>query len=92
MYSYVHQDLIPELLMKAKKMVYLMHGNECPSSKNIVVEGGASMITSDFNEVEITPALTQPLKDVFLQTYGLRTLGITTIARWMHAASEGGFC
>ncbi len=86
MNSYVHQDLIPKLLMKAEQSgLFDDNGNECPPSKNIVVGGGASMITSDFNEVEITPALTQPLKDVFLQTYGLQTWGITTIARWVHA-------
>jgi hypothetical protein len=74
MNSYVHQDLIPKLLMKAEQSgLFDDNGNECPPSKNIVVGGGASMITSDFNEVEITPALTQPLKDVFLQTYGLQT-------------------
>jgi hypothetical protein len=32
--------------------------------------------------VEVTPST---LKDLFLQRYDLKTLGITTIARWMYA-------
>jgi hypothetical protein len=73
MYSYVHQDLIPKILSKAEQNgLFDDDGTEFPTS-------------SDNDEVGITPAITQTPKDIFLQTYGLRTLGITTIARWMYA-------
>ena len=82
----VHHDLIPKLLSKAEQNgLFDNYGDEHPTS-NIVAGGGASTIASDIDaEVEITPALAQTPKDVFLQTYGLQTFGITTIARWMHA-------
>jgi hypothetical protein len=44
------------------------------------------MKMSDINKLEITaPAIMQTPNNVFLQTYGFRTLGMTTIARWMYA-------
>ena len=82
MYSYVHQDLIPKLLSKAKQNgLFDDDGDKCTSNVLVEVGGGASMTTSDINdkEVGISPSRTQTPKDVFLETYGLRTLGITTI-------------
>ena len=87
MYSYVHQDLIPKLLSKAEHNgLFDDDGDECTSNV-VVVGGGASTTTSDINdkEVEISRSITQTPKDFFLETYRLRTLGITTIARWMYA-------
>jgi hypothetical protein len=83
MYNYVHQDLIPKLLSKAEQNgLFDDDGDDVRISNVIVVGGGASTTTSDITdkEVLISPSIAhQSPKDNFLETYGLRTLGITTI-------------
>jgi hypothetical protein len=84
MYNYVHQDLIPKLLSKAEQNgLFDDDGDDVRISNVIVVGGGVSTTTSDITdkEVEISPSSIahQSPKDNFLKTYGLRTLGITTI-------------
>ena len=52
---------------------------------SVLLAANAEAVWSNVQrELPATIAQKTP-KDVFLQTYGLRTLGITTIARWMHA-------
>ena len=83
MYSYVHQDMIPKLLSKAEQNgLFDDDGDDVCISNVTVIGGGASTTKSDINnkEVEISPSIAhQSPKDNFLKTYGLRTLGITTI-------------
>ena len=82
MYNYVHQDLIPKLLQKAQQNgLFNDDGDEC----NAPVVGVLAITTADNNieDVGVTPISTP--KDLFLQIYGLHKLGITTIAKWMHA-------
>ncbi|KAI2512807.1 hypothetical protein MHU86_1595 [Fragilaria crotonensis] len=81
MYNYVHQDLIPKLLQKAEKNgLFNDDSDEC----NNDVQGAVAITTADDdNDVEVTPITS---KDLFLRMYGLQKVGITTIARWMHAA------
>lgn len=95
MYTYVHHELIPKLLSRAERSC-LFHDNgdkECLSvdSAGDTAEGGASMPTTsestDQQEVDIscpTGTIGTP-KEAFLRMYGLRTLGIATIARLMYA-------
>jgi hypothetical protein len=95
MYTYVHHELIPKLLSRAEhSCLFNDNGDEeCSSvdSAGDTAEAGASMPTTsestDQQEVDIshpTGTVGTP-KEVFLRMYGLRTLGITTIARWMYA-------
>lgn len=74
MYDYVHHDLIPTLLKKAQQNgLFNDDGDECTAGAPPVAEVGV-----------VTPKINSP-KDLFLQSYGLKKLGITTIAKWMHA-------
>jgi hypothetical protein len=83
MYNYVHQDHIPKLLQKAQQNgLFNDDGDEC----NAPVVGVPATTAADNNieDVGVTPISTP--KDLFLQIYRLQKFGITTIAKWMHAA------
>ena len=89
MYNFVHQDLLPKLLSKAAMNgLFDDDGTERQdTSDGVCANNNAPTpnLVLDINAddcIEITPS-TQ--KDLFLQRYGLKTLGITTIARWMYA-------
>ena len=89
MYNFVHQDLLPKLLSKAAMNgLFDDDGTERQdTSDGVCANNNAPTpnLALDINAddcIEITPS-TQ--KDSFLQRYGLKTLGITTIARWMYA-------
>ena len=90
MYNFVHQDLLPKLLSKA-----VLNGlfdddgterhdtNASACANNNVPTPTSLVLDIDANHciVEVTPSST--LIDSFFQRYGLKNLGITTIARWM---------
>ncbi|KAI2512867.1 hypothetical protein MHU86_1413 [Fragilaria crotonensis] len=70
MLEYVHSELIPKLILLQNDSLYDDNGDD--------VEVGS---LQDNNNKDVTPTT----KESFLQSYGLSTLSITTIARWMHA-------
>ena len=82
MHNYVHQDFIPKLLQKAQQNGLFNHdGDEC----NAPVVGIRATTAADNNIEDIGATPIRTPKDLFLQIYGLQKLGITTIAKWMHA-------
>ena len=91
MYNYVHQDLIPKLLQKAQQNgLYNNDGDEDCNDAPVGVDAPIATATADNDNEElggVTPTIVPAClkKDLFLRVYGLRKLGITTIAKWMHA-------
>jgi hypothetical protein len=85
MYNFVHQDLLPKLLSNAAlNGLFDDDGTErqdTNAASACANDNAPTNINAD-DCIEITPST---LKDSFLQRYGLKTLGITTIARWMYA-------
>ena len=61
--------------------------DECDAPPPVLVGEAAAVITTAADnsvaEEGVTPIRTP--KELFLQVYGLQKLGITTIAKWMHA-------
>jgi hypothetical protein len=91
MYNFVHQDLFPKLLSKAvlnglfdDDGTERQNSNATSACANNNAPTPSLVLDIDANDriVEVTPST---LKDSFLQRHGLKTLGITTIARWMYA-------
>ncbi|KAI2509347.1 hypothetical protein MHU86_5100 [Fragilaria crotonensis] len=84
MYNFVHQDLLPKLLSKAVlNGLFDDDGTERQDTNaSTCANDNAPTPSLVLDTVEVPP---NTLKDLFLQRYGLKTLGITTIARWMYA-------
>jgi hypothetical protein len=76
MFDYVHNNLIPRLMVKRRHENACLFDDDGGCNQN---DGIVGVTTVD--EV-VTPTST---RDAFLQAYGLSKLCVTTVARWMHA-------
>ena len=79
MLEYVHHELVPKLMLKRENSsagcFFDDNGDETAAVDNC---NPVAAVVSD--EIEIPSTRT-----AFLQSYGLSTISIATIARWMHA-------
>ena len=72
MLEYVHQDLVPKLMLKRRDHGGLYDDNGDDAAVGVATTG----------EEQLVNPSTQA---AFLRSYGLSTISIATMARWMHA-------
>ena len=73
MLEYVHQELIPKLMLKREALLGLFDDNG---------DDAADVVGVTADKIVPQPPTN---KASFLQLYGLSTISIATMARWMHA-------
>jgi hypothetical protein len=77
MLEYMHHELVPKLMLKREN-------NSCLFDDNGDDHNTAAVDNN--NTVAVSNELVMPsTRTAFLQSYGLSTISIATIARWMHA-------
>ncbi|KAI2509539.1 hypothetical protein MHU86_4916 [Fragilaria crotonensis] len=75
MYEYVHNDLIPRLMVKRRHKDASLFDDDGGMNNHGVEEGTITGVE----------AIAPTTRDAFLQSYGLSKLCMTTVGRWMHA-------